>query len=69
MLIANQRKRVRVPYTAPNENYKPTPEELNKWREVFSKLENDKDFKIFSHTPIEIINYDIKIKKDINENK
>ena len=37
-----------------NENYKPTPQDLEAWRDVFESGQYDKDFKIFTHEGVTI---------------
>jgi len=36
------------------DNYKPTPEDLNQWRELFEEAQYDKDFKVFAHDGVKI---------------
>jgi ribosome-associated protein YbcJ (S4-like RNA binding protein) len=36
------------------ENYSPTMEDLDNWRQVFEAAKNDPDFKIFTHPSIQI---------------
>lgn len=45
-----------------SENYKPTPADLEAWRQVFEEARNDKDFKIFTHSEVHV--EQIKLGKD-----
>jgi len=36
------------------DNYKPTPADLEAWKEVFSQAQYDKDFKIFTHEAVTV---------------
>lgn len=40
-----------------NDEFHPTPADLDAWREVFEKAEHDKDFKIFTHSAVEVKRY------------
>ena len=35
-------------------DYHPTPEDLNQWREVFDQAAKDPDFKIFTHKDVHV---------------
>jgi len=37
-----------------NEDYKPTPQDLQIWREIFEDAKGDPDFKIFTHPEVSI---------------
>jgi hypothetical protein len=45
-----------------DDNYKPTPEELEHWKEIFEEAAQDPDFKIFTHSSIDVKRY--KLEKD-----
>lgn len=53
-----------------DENYHPTPKDLEEWRDVFLQAKNDEDFKIFTsyNVNIDVINFDksgnVVVKKD-----
>lgn len=36
------------------EDYKPTPADLDSWRQIFEEAQNDKDFKIFTHDKVAV---------------
>lgn len=36
------------------EDYKPSPADLDAWRQVFEEAQNDKDFKIFTHDKVSV---------------
>ena len=42
-----------------DDNYKPTPKDLENWRDVFEASKKDPDFKIFSHNAVNIVKFEL----------
>ncbi len=40
-----------------NDEFYPTPADLEKWREIFEQAEKDQDFKIFVNNAVEVKRY------------
>lgn len=45
-----------------DDNYSPTPKELEQWREIFEEAAQDPDFTIFTHSSVDVKRY--KLEKD-----
>jgi hypothetical protein len=46
-------------------NYKPTAQDLEKWREVFEQAKGDPDFKIFTHPDVSVTQLEIGANSEI----